>query len=304
MAIDWNDLRFFLAVQRGSTLKAAGHALKIDPTTVGRRLAALETELGARLFDRTPEGYVLTTAGVRLLPVAESIAERIDTLVSEVAGDDQKLAGTVRLTATEMLATRFIMPYLPHFARRYPDIRLEVDCSTEMLSLARREVDIALRLARPREDGLVAQRLAAIELALYAAPRYAADHPLPDSAEQSLTGHHIVAFADTSAFARENGWLSEHIQGAQVVMRSNSVSSLYAATVSGLGIALLPCIVAEKDRRLVRVPSVAGPKPRWIWQIVHRDLQHTARVRAVLGFVARVLRPDTGQLAYAAEDPL
>jgi DNA-binding transcriptional LysR family regulator len=304
MPVDWNDLRFFLAVQRGATLKAAGSALKIDPTTVGRRLAALEAELSTRLFDRTPDGYVLTSAGVRLLPIAESMAERIDTLVAEIAGEDHKLEGRVRLTATEMLATRFIMPYLPTFSRRYPNIRLEVDCSSEVLSLSRREVDVALRLSRPREDGLVAQRLSAIELGLYASPRYAADHPLPKTAEQGLTGHHIVAFADTSAFTRENSWLEEHLQDALVVMRSNSVSALYAATVAGLGIALLPCIVADKDPRLVRIPSVEGPKPRWIWQIVHRDLQHTARVRAVLGFVSRVLSAQPTQLSDAFEEPL
>ncbi len=298
MAIDWNDLRFFLAVQRASTLKAAGHELKTDPTTVGRRLTALETELATRLFDRMPEGYVPTAAGLALLPIAESIAESMATLVERVAGDDQKLEGLVRLTATEMLATRFITPHLPRFAERYPGIRLEIDCSNEVLSLARRETDIALRLARPREDGLVAQRLGAIELGLYATPRYAAQRALPLTAEAGLSGHDVVAFADNASFARENRWLSERLGDARLVMRSNSVSSVYAATVSGLGIALLPCIVADQDTRLIRIESARGPEPRWIWQVVHQDLQHTARVRAVLEFLARVLKahaPIVGQ---------
>jgi DNA-binding transcriptional LysR family regulator len=195
-----------------------------------------------------------------------------------------------------MLATRFVAPHLSKFARRDPGISLEIDCSNEMLSLARREVDIALRLARPHEESLVAQRLTSIELGLYAAPRYAAEHPLPENAEASLTGHRLVAFADRPAFARENRWLAERFEPGAVVMRSNSVSSVYAAAVSGLGIALLPCAVADADARLVRIPTTRGPEPRWIWQIVHRDQQRTARVRAVLEFLSRVFRAEPSDL--------
>jgi DNA-binding transcriptional LysR family regulator len=145
---NWDDVRYFLTLQRVGTLAAAGTALTLDPTTVGRRLVKLEEELGARLFDRTPNGYVLTEAGHRLLPRAERIEREALGVERDVAGEDQKLEGVVRLTATEMLTTRFIAPQLRRFRERYPEIQLELQCTNLDVNLARREADIALRLAR------------------------------------------------------------------------------------------------------------------------------------------------------------
>ncbi|MBW2213557.1 MAG: LysR family transcriptional regulator, partial [Deltaproteobacteria bacterium] len=115
LMFDWDDVRYFLTLQRHATLAAAGAALTLDPTTVGRRLVKLEDELGARLFDRTPNGYVLTDAGHRLLPRAERIEREALGVERDVAGEDKKLEGVVRLTATEMLTTRFIAPQLRRF---------------------------------------------------------------------------------------------------------------------------------------------------------------------------------------------
>lgn len=290
MSLHWDDLRYFLALHRLTTLKAAGAELKTDPTTVGRRLTALETELGTRLFDRTPEGFVPTDAGLRLLPIAEGVAEQMASLERSVAGEDDKLEGIVRITATEMLATRFVVPHLPRFALRHPHIELVLDCSNQVVSLARREADIALRLARPHEESLVAQRLASIDLGLFAAPSYIEEHGMPARHTQSLRGHRLLKFVDTPAFTRENRWFDARFSDATVALRASSVSAVYAGAVAGLGIALLPCAVAHEDPRLMRVPSDDGPEPRSIWQVVHRDLQHTARIRAVLDFLARVLR--------------
>ena len=260
--MNWDDLRYFLAVHRLATLKGAGNELKIDPTTVGRRLTALETELGAKLFDRTPEGFVPTLAGLRLLPIAEGVAEQMASLERTVAGEDNKLEGVVRITATEMLATRFIVPHLPKFAARHPHIALAIDCSNEIVSLARREADIALRLSRPREESLVAQRLSSIELGLFAARSYIDGHGMPDHDAERLDGHRLLLFADTPAFARENRWFEARFSHALIALRASSVSAVYAAAVSGLGIALLPSIVADADSRLIAIPSARGPEPR------------------------------------------
>jgi DNA-binding transcriptional LysR family regulator len=280
---DWNDLRYFLAVQRSGTLAAAAGEVGSNATTVGRRVTALEEEVGARLFDRTPDGWVLTQAGADLLGHAERVEREVAAAARAVAGADQRVAGRVRLATTEMLATRFIVPRLPAFHERHPDVTLEVACAARHVSLARREADVLLRLTRPREPDVVARELLRIELSLFAAQRYLDVAGRP--ADGSLAGHRVVLFHDSAAFALENAWFESRLEGARVVLRSDSVSAVYAAAVAGVGVALLPRGVAEREPGLERLATPEPPEPRTVWQGVHRDLARNARVRAVLTFV-------------------
>lgn len=298
---DWDDVRFFLAVGREGNLARAGTALGLDATTVGRRIGSLERELGARLFDRSGRGFMLTAAGHRLLPRAEGMEREALALDLDLAGEDQKLEGRVRLTSTEMIATRFIAPVLARFHERFPEIQLELSCTNRDVDLGRREADIALRLSRPRQDDIVVKKLLSIELGLYAAEGYVERHGMPRPG--GLAGHRFVLFADTRPFQRENQWLERHIGQAQVVLRSDSVSSLMSAALGGLGIALLPCYVAERTPGLVRTPLEGSPEPRVVWQAVHRDLQGAARVRAVLGFLDRMFSPARGPAQGGAYEP-
>lgn len=286
---NWDDVRFFLAVHREGTLSGAGTSLRLDATTVGRRLGNLESQLGARLFDRTSRGFVLTAAGRRLLPRAEGIEREAIALDRDLAGEDQKLEGTVRVTATEMISTRFIAPYLVRFHERYPGIQLQLTCTNRDVDLGRREADIALRLARPHHDDIVVKKLMSIELALFASEGYVERHGMPTP--DALAGHRFILFADTRPFRRENAWLQEHVGDGEVVLRSDSVSSIMSATLGGLGIALLPRHVAERTPGLVRTPLQGSPEPRIVWQAVHRDLAGAARIRAVLDFLAYLLTP-------------
>ena len=293
---NWDDVRYFLTLHRQGTLAAAGAALALDPTTVGRRLVKLEEGLGARLFDRTPTGYVLTEAGHRLLPRAERIEREALGVERDVAGEDQKLEGVVRLTATEMLTTRFIAPHLRRFRERYPEIQLELHCTNLDVNLARREADIALRLARPTQEDLIIKRLSFIHLGLYASLDYITRFGLP---KDSLAGHQLILFANTRPFRRENDWLEARMDGAHVTLRSDSVSAIYSATVAGSGIALLPCLVADHDHHLKRVPLEGAPEPRQIWQAVHKDLRDSARIRAVLDFVGKTMTPAQERVSAA-----
>jgi DNA-binding transcriptional LysR family regulator len=289
VTIDWDDLRYLLAIQRAGTLARAASELGINATTVGRRLSTLEERVQARLFDRTPDGYVLTPVGRDLLPRAERMEAEALAAERDVSGRDQRAAGNVRLSATEMLVTRFIAPHLPRFREQYPEITLELECTNRMVSLSRREADVALRLARPREENVITRKLASVPLALYAARRYLDAHGAPPDPESSLCGHTVLLFAASRMFALENEWLSARLDAAHVSLRADSVSSIYAATVAGAGIALLPRAVADLDGHLVRLDTRSAPEPRTIWQTVHADLQRSARVRAVLAFLSQVL---------------
>jgi DNA-binding transcriptional LysR family regulator len=289
--LDWNDLRYFLAVHRGGTLTGAAVLLQINATTVGRRLTTLEEQVRTRLFDRTPEGYVLTRAGRDLLPRAERMEIEALGMEREISGADQRAAGTVRVNVTEMLCTRFLMPRLPEFTARYPAITLDLNCTSRSVNLGRREADIALRLARPHEDGVVTRKLATIDLALYASQAYLRERGVPARPDAGLEGHQVILFADARAFSVENDWFEPRLDGASIVMRSDSVSSIYAATVAGLGIALLPRSVGDSTPDLIRIETTSFPVPRTVWQAVHADLAGSARIRAVLDFLADVLDP-------------
>ncbi|MEM9193103.1 MAG: LysR family transcriptional regulator [Myxococcota bacterium] len=289
--LDWNDLKHFLAVGREGNLARAGASLEIAATTVGRRVSALEEQIGTRLFDRTPDGWILTASGRDLMPRAERIESEAIAAERVLCAAVDEPRGEVRLTATEMLATRFIAPHLPRFRERYPEIELDLICTNKVMSLARREADIALRLSRPREDGLVIRRLGQIDVGLYASQDYLEAHGRPDDPERSLAGKHLVLFRKNRHFSRENEWLEARGDGASVVLRSNSVSSVYAAITSGLGVGLLPRIVAERNPTLERLQTETAPEPREIWQSVHRDNRDSARIRPVLDYLVSILTP-------------
>lgn len=289
--LDWDDLRVFLAVHRSGTLARAAAELGVNPTTVSRRLTTLEERLQVRLFDRRADGWVLSPAGRDLVPHAEQMEVEAIAVEREIAGADQRLSGTVRVSATEMLVTRFISPALPRFNERHPDITLDFNCTSRVVSLERREADIALRLARPREDDVVTRKIAVIELSLYASREYVERCGTPERPDESLTGHRALLFADSHAFSLENAWFEKRLGGARIALRSDSVSSLYGATLSGLGIGLLPRAVADADPALVRIETASAPEPRVVWQTVHRDLKDVARIRAVLDFLAEALTP-------------
>ncbi len=287
--LDWDDLRHFLAVSRDSTLARAARSLKVNATTVGRRLAALEERVGARLFDRTPEGYLLTQAGRDLLPYAERIESEVLAVERTVAGADQRLTGTVRVSVTEMIGTRFIAPHLDEFAAAYPEMTLDLNCTARSVNLARRESDIALRLARPREPDTVIKRMGSVRLSLYASRGYLERVGRPKDPETSLAGHRALLFADARPFAIENEWFEARLDGARIVLRSDSVSSIVSAAVNGLGIALLPRSVASGEPNLERLPTESEPEPRVIWQAIHRELSRSPRIRVVADFLSSIV---------------
>src|SRR5262245_24241458 len=165
----WDDYRFFLALcRKGSTARAA-RELRVDPTTVRRRLAAMEEALGARLVHRGAARLALTDAGERLLARAQAVEDTMAAIEREVGAADDKLAGVVRLPAAEAFVSLLVAPALAPFRARHPDIRVELVADNQRLDLARREADLALRLVRPTDESLIARKVATLEFGLYAA---------------------------------------------------------------------------------------------------------------------------------------
>lgn len=292
---DWDDLRVLLAVLRARTFSAAGRRLGVAETTVARRIAALERVLGARLFDRTPEGLRPTAAALALRPPLEDAEAGLIAATHAVAASDHRLAGFVRVTASESLVTQFLMEGLGAFHARYPDIRLELFGGYGVLDVARREADIAIRSRAPEQPQLVARRLGTIATAVYAAPAYLARRPAPPPGH-GLAGHDLIGFSELLTPAPPvNPFHGESTDGARYVFTGNSVMMLLAAAEAALGLVTLPCYIADRRQGLQRVwpQRLSGYA---MWAVIHRDLRRTARIRAVIDHVTGMFRAQKARL--------
>lgn len=295
--MDWDDLRFALAVAEAGGLSAAGRALHVDPATIGRRLDGLESQLKCKLFHRRRQGLVATSAGAKLIEHAKRVDDEIRALGFALSAEDRGVAGTVVITATEPIAAGFVAPALPDFHARHPDTAVELVTDIRTLDLGRREADIALRLSRPTQGDLIGRKLGQVAYALYATSDYLARFgtPAPDAA---CEGHRLIDWPAAYTVIPQVPWLRRHAAKAQVVLRSNSAMSRRAAAGAGAGIALLPCILADRDPALVRVPSEAPPAQE-LWLVAHRDLARVPRVRATLDFLAATAKRSARRLTGA-----
>jgi DNA-binding transcriptional LysR family regulator len=284
---NWDDYRIFLALQREGAAGRAARALRLDVSTVRRRLAALEEQLGTRLFHRRREGVALTAAGSRLLEHARRLEAAAGDIEHEVAGADQRLRGTVRLTAGEAFVSLLVAPALGAFRARYPEIRVELRSDNQRLDLTRGEADLAIRLAAPQDDALVGSRAGQLRFGLFASPGYLKARGRP-ATEAALAGHAFIGFDASLERTPETRWLLE--RGADLVVRTSSPVAILSAAAAGLGIAAVSTLFAGLQGGLTRVlPRLALPS-REIYLITHQELRKSARVRALQGFLSGLLR--------------
>ena len=286
---DWNDLRYFLAIAREGTLASAARGLEVDASTVGRRLAALEEELGSKLFDRTPAGLVLTEAGRGIRSAVEEMEASALAVERRTSGEDARLEGVVRITLTEAFAVDIVLPRFAPFRERHPGIEVQFLTDYGALDLARREADIAIRLTRPQDGTLVARKVGEIAIAPYASEAYLEQRGPPDPA-RGFVGHDVIGYADAAAKWPEARWLAEAAPGAGVAVRCNSLLSVVTAAVAGMGVGVMPCLCGDREPGLRRVAPLVASLRRDIWLVVHADLQHNARVRATLHFLTELIQ--------------
>jgi DNA-binding transcriptional LysR family regulator len=281
MGIDWNDLRFFLAIHRARTLAGASRMLGVEHTTVGRRLTAMENALGAKLFVRTREGFSPTAAGEAILPHAEQ-AESAFLAIERVAqNDDDRPEGLVRLTTSETFAG-FVGRRLADLRAKYPKITVEVLSGNANLDLTRREADIALRIAATKQPELLCRSIAKMGWSLYATAAYVESRG-PIDPLASLRGHDVIGFNESLAQVPGALWLTAHGEGANVVVRTGSIPAALNAALGGLGIAAIPCLLGDAETTLVRLtPDLIGERDMFL--VVHPDLARIARVRVVMDF--------------------
>jgi DNA-binding transcriptional LysR family regulator len=294
--LDWNDLRYFLAVAGdGSTLRAADR-LRVSQTTVARRIAALEQATGLTLFDKRQAGYALTPAGQELVARARLVEGAANQFAEAAAAQARDVGGVVRLTTQEIFAVSLLPDMLRELHDLYPDIKIELDTQQELLDLGAGEADIGLRsTASQAPSGVVGRRICIDDWTLYCSREYGERHGIPHT-RRELKTHAIIGGGGGKLWLHYEAWLRSLGLEGQVAMHHASATGLLSAVRSGFGIAVLPSIVADGENDLVRCLPPKGDHGRVLWLLTHERVRHAPRVRTVIDFLYERLKRRVAEL--------
>lgn len=293
---DWERQRAFLAVLREGSLSGAARALGVAQPTVRRRIEDLEASVGASLFTRSPSGLQPTEQAAALAEHAEAMALAADAFVRAASASVHEIAGTVRVSASEMVAIEVLPPILAALCDRHPRITIELSPTNRNEDLLRREADVAVRMAAPQQDALLARRIGTVELGAYAHRRYLEKHGTPRHPSEA-EGHALVGVTRESPLLQRVREAGLPVRIEDFRFRSESDIAHLAAIRAGLGVGVCQTGIAARDPDLVRLFE---DRFRWeieTWVVCHEDLRNVARVRAVFDALVE------GMLAYVGQEP-
>jgi DNA-binding transcriptional LysR family regulator len=281
----WDDIRFFLAICREGSLSAAARNLGVDHSTVGRRLAAFERQLGARLTNRTRNGLLLTPTGRQILSGCENMEAAAQAVQRRAAGQDTLSAGLVSLATTDTLAFQLIIPALAELRASHPELQVNVLVDFRSLDLSRGQADMAVRIPKPVETHLTCRKIGTYGFTLYGSRAYMAQRGRPTRG-QGLNRHSLITFLDRVGISHPP-FMGESFEQSQIVFKSNGTFAQLAAVINGLGIAELPCCIADSSSELERIWPDEPPTPYPIWLVTHEDLRRAAKIRLVSAAIVK-----------------
>ncbi len=292
--LNWNDLRYVLALQRGQTIGRAARLMNVDATTVSRRLATIQSATTTPLFIRQTDG------GLRLTPIGEAIADRAEAiehqveLIGETLGSDQQsYAGMVRLTSVPILINRVFAPRIGDLLKPYPGLEVELIPDSRDLSLTRREADLAIRLARPVTGGIKinARRIGQLDYSLYGSSSYSTSEAanLP-----------WVNYDDSMAHITQAQWINRVVRISPCDVSGLKVhdgETVTEAVIAGHGKSLLPNIVADRIKGLQRISNDSGIDlpSRELWLLSHSDQRDLRRIRIVISLIEKIIGNNQGE---------
>ena len=290
-AVNWDDVRVFLAVYRTGSFAEAGRALDLNATTAARRLERLEATLEATLFHRTHEGLTPTANADAIWGRAQEMERASGLILGYAGGDDSRLAGPVSISVTPTYACHFLLPHMGRFHAEYPDIEVDVSTTDAVVDIARGEVDLALRFrppgagpAVPETSSVIARLIGASGIAVYASRDYLAEFGIPQDA-YNLEGHRVVVPNEAAAPIHGNAWFEQAAERATASIFVGDMESMAAAAVAGLGLACIPTFFALEHPRLVPICPPQRIEHRDIWLLMPGDLRRVARVRALRDYI-------------------
>ncbi len=294
--MDWDDLRVFLAVARSDSLSGAGRRLKIDPATVGRRIARLEEAIGARLFQKSPQGYALTDEGTRLLPHAERAESAARDAAESLTGPEgagRGLTGQIRLGAPDGCANYLLPQVIARICDANPGLEVQIVALPRLFNLSKREADMAIGVSRPEAGRLTVQKLTDYRLHLAASRAYLAEHPV--SGPEDLKTHRFVGYIPDLIFDKELDYLAE-IGAPPVTFSSNSVSVQLNFLRQGAGLGVVHDFALPAAPELTRVLPDHIRLTRAFWLIRHADDARVPRLTRFAEALTREARAEMTRL--------
>lgn len=282
--IGLDDLRLLLAIAASGSLGGAAKRLGVDHSSAFRRLGALETRIGARLFDRARRGYTPTAAGEIAIAAAGRIGEELDSLDRRLLGEDLRLSGPVRVTTTDTLL-HVVAPLFAEFREREPGIVVEVAAGNALFDLSRRDADLAIRPVATVPEHLIARKLATVAIAPYASPGY-----LARSGQRPLAGLDWIAPDDSLSHVGSARWIAARVAPERIVHRADSLLALMHAARAGIGVTALPCYLGDCEPALQRAGPPIEEAAVPLWLLTHPDLRPVRRIRALGDFLFERLR--------------
>lgn len=297
--MDWDDLRYVLAISRAGGLNGAARALDVNPSSVYRRLEALEKALEVRLFERLRTGYRLTPGGEALAEAAERMEREALAVEGRIKGTDVRLEGHLRVNTSEAVALHLLPRWLAEFRDAYPGLTLDIASTNTLIDLSKREADVVIRGTAHPPEHLVGRRTAQIVFASYASKAYL------DRAGRGrpLEAYEWLGFDGQLLRVGQAKWLADHVPESRVRLRFDSFGPLRTAVGAHLGCAPLPWFACEPDPTLERLPGTAVLTNFHFWVLTHPDLRRSARVRAFLQFFGTRLAAMGPEVMGRADSP-
>lgn len=286
-SMDWNDLKFFLALAQGKSLSAAALTLGVSPSTVSRRIEALEQALQVQLFRPHRDGYDLTEAGQGLVPEAERAGVQMQVFERNARETGDDLAGAVRIEAPELLGQEILLPALIGFMATCPGIRIELRGAVQPVRLAAEEADIVIRLVRPSQGNYRIRKVGTILFGLYASPEYVRKHGTPQSPDE-LLGHRVIGWTEDLGFLTMARWLASHCPGVRPSLRLTSFAAQVEAVRGNAGWAVLPDFIAGPAGFVPGLTDLSPLAPD-LWLLVHEQALALRRVQRVRDCITAAL---------------
>lgn len=284
-AMEWDDFRLVKIIAEHRALGPAAEALKLNHSTVFRKLNTLEEQLGTRIFERSRNGYVLTAAGEEMLMIASQMAEAVYDFERRVAGMDARPTGELRVTTTDTIYSHLLASIFAAFREQYPGITLDVIVESRALNLSKRDADVAIRASVEPPETLVGRRIATMAWAPYAP----AGHVLAEGASVFDSDEKWIGFGDPVSSSTAGRWFAARVPPSKLVLSVNSVASVATSIQSGIGLGMLPCFLGDQTPGLKRAGDLVRDASSALWVLTHADLRRSVRTRAFLDFVGAEL---------------
>ena len=292
---DLNDLRYVAAITETGSLSGAAKRLSVNHATVFRRITALETRIGVRLFERSGGRYHPTAAGDELARAGALMDSTASQALLKVAGRDLRPSGMVRITTTESVARVLLYPILRLCRQQYPQIILSVEIGNQLFDLSKRDADIAIRPALHPPEHLIGKRISSLGFAVYGAKNY-----LKKAGKKQLNEHEWIALDEQHSRHPSLRWLENFKPLDQVGMRINDFDGIGQACQDGLGLALLPCFFGDAYSSLERLGTTVPECASELWLLTHPDLRDTLRIKSIFQLLQQELTKISHQLSGAS----